>query len=160
MLVVEGLQVGYGGAAVLHGVDMRVEAGELVAVVGPNGAGKSTLLRTISGLIKPSAGSITFEGDDLLAIEPDQIVKRGLIQVPEGRMVLGRMSVHENLLLGAHAAHQRTCQDAKSRAYAYRPAVTVGCTASLRRQSAPKRTRSSSPNPRGNMIIRTTTITP
>ena len=103
MLVVEGLQVGYGGAAVLHGVDIRVEAGELVAVVGPNGAGKSTLLRTISGLIKPSAGSITFEGDDLLAIEPDQIVKRGLIQVPEGRMVLGRMSVHENLLLGAHA---------------------------------------------------------
>ena len=69
MLVVEGLQVGYGGAAVLHGVDIRVEAGELVAVVGPNGAGKSTLLRTISGLIKPSAGSITFEGDDLLAIE-------------------------------------------------------------------------------------------
>jgi len=103
MLVVEGLQVGYGGAAVLHGVDMRVEAGELVAVVGPNGAGKSTLLRTISGLIKPSAGSVTFEGDDLLAMEPDQIVKRGLIQVPEGRMVLGRMSVHENLLLGAHA---------------------------------------------------------
>jgi len=103
MLVIEGLQAGYGGAAVLHGVEVRVDAGELVSVIGPNGAGKSTLLRTISGLVTPSAGSITFDGDDLLTMEPDQIVKRGLIQVPEGRMVLGRMSVHENLLLGAHA---------------------------------------------------------
>lgn len=103
MLVIEGLRAGYGGATVLHGVEVRVDAGELVAVIGPNGAGKSTLLRTISGLVTPSAGSITFDGDDLLAMEPDQIVKRGLIQVPEGRMVLGRMSVHENLLLGAHA---------------------------------------------------------
>ena len=102
MLVIKGLQAGYGGAEVLHGVDISIDAGELVAVIGPNGAGKTTLLRVISGLVRPSAGTISFDGRDLLAMEPDKIVRSGLVHVPEGRMVLGRMTVRENLMLGAH----------------------------------------------------------
>lgn len=102
MLTVEGLHVSYSGSVALGGVDLRLPTGELVAVIGPNGAGKSTLLRAISGLVRPSAGTITFDGADLGALKPDQIVRRGIIHVPEGRMVLGRMSVRENLLLGAH----------------------------------------------------------
>jgi branched-chain amino acid transport system ATP-binding protein len=102
MLEIRGLKAGYGGAEVLHGVDIQIEAGELVAIIGPNGAGKTTLLRVISGLVRPSAGTLRFEGRDLLAMEPDLIVSSGLVHVPEGRMVLGRMTVRENLLLGAH----------------------------------------------------------
>jgi branched-chain amino acid transport system ATP-binding protein len=102
MLEIRGLKAGYGGAEVLHGVDIQIEAGELVAIIGPNGAGKTTLLRVISGLVRPSAGTLRFEGRDLLSMEPDLIVSSGLVHVPEGRMVLGRMTVRENLLLGAH----------------------------------------------------------
>ena len=102
MLTIQGLHVSYSGSVALGGVDLQLPAGELVAVIGPNGAGKSTLLRTISGLVRPDAGSITFDGVDLGALKPHEIVRRGIIHVPEGRMVLGRMSVRENLLLGAH----------------------------------------------------------
>ena len=102
MLAVEGLHVSYSGSVALGGVDLRLPTGELVAVIGPNGAGKSTLLRTISGLVRANAGTITFDGVDLCTLKPDEIVRRGIIHVPEGRMVLGRMSVRENLLLGAH----------------------------------------------------------
>jgi branched-chain amino acid transport system ATP-binding protein len=102
MLEIRDLKAGYGGAEVLHGLDIHIEAGELVAIIGPNGAGKTTLLRVISGLVRPSAGTLRFEGRDLLSMEPDLIVRSGLVHVPEGRMVLGRMTVRENLLLGAH----------------------------------------------------------
>lgn len=103
MLEIKGLIAGYGGATVLHGVEITIAAGELVAVIGPNGAGKSTLLRVISGLLRPLAGTISFDGKDLLAVEPDEIVRRGLVHVPEGRMVLARMTVRDNLMLGAHS---------------------------------------------------------
>ena len=103
MLTVEGLHVSYGGSVALGGVDLTLAEGELVAVIGPNGAGKSTLLRTISGLVRRDSGRIAFDGDDLGAMQPDAIVRHGIIHVPEGRMVLGRMSVRENLLLGAFA---------------------------------------------------------
>ena len=102
MLTLEDVHVSYSGSEALRGVDLTLAEGELVAVIGPNGAGKSTLLRTISGLVRRSAGKVTFRGDDLAALEPDEIVRRGIIHVPEGRMVLGRMSVRENLLLGAY----------------------------------------------------------
>jgi branched-chain amino acid transport system ATP-binding protein len=102
MLEIRDLKAGYGGAEVLHGADIQIEAGELVAIIGPNGAGKTTLLRVISGLVRPSAGTLRFEGRDLSSMEPDLIVSSGLVHVPEGRMVLGRMTVRENLLLGAH----------------------------------------------------------
>ena len=103
MLTLDGIHVSYSGSVALRGVDITLAAGELVAVIGPNGAGKSTLLRTISGLVRPKAGKITFEGADLGTLKPDEIVRRGIIHVPEGRMVLARMSVRENLLLGAYS---------------------------------------------------------
>ena len=102
MLCVRDLQVDYAGSPALKGVDLDVAAGEMVAVIGPNGAGKTTLLRAVSGLLR-CTGSIHFEGEDLRGLAPDQIVRRGIIHVPEGRMVLGRMTVRENLLLGAYS---------------------------------------------------------
>ena len=102
MLSVRDLHVEYAGSPALKGVDLDVAAGELVAVIGPNGAGKTTLLRAVSGLVR-CTGGIQFEGEDLARLEPDQIVRRGIIHVPEGRMVLGRMTVRENLLLGAYS---------------------------------------------------------
>jgi len=101
VLSLSDVQVSYRGSIALRGVDLEVPQGKLVAVIGPNGAGKTTLLRTISGLVPLSAGIIAFEGEDLGRLEPDRIVRRGVIHVPEGRMVLGRMTVRENLLLGA-----------------------------------------------------------
>jgi branched-chain amino acid transport system ATP-binding protein len=103
VLTLENVHVSYSGSEALRGVDLALAEGELVAVIGPNGAGKSTLLRTISGLVRRSAGKVTFDGSDLGALEPDEIVRRGIVHVPEGRMVLGRMSVRENLLLGAYS---------------------------------------------------------
>ena len=102
MLKVELMDVGYAGSRALKAVELEVRAGELVAVIGPNGAGKSTLLRAISGLVRPDAGTVRFEGNNLAALRPDQIVRMGVIHVPEGRMVLGRMMVRDNLLLGTY----------------------------------------------------------
>jgi branched-chain amino acid transport system ATP-binding protein len=103
VLAVRGLRVSYSGSAALRDVDLTVNAGELVAVIGPNGAGKTTLLRTISGIVPRQAGTIVFENEDLSRVEPDAIVRCGIVHVPEGRMVLGRMSVRENLQLGAYS---------------------------------------------------------
>lgn len=102
MLNISNLSAGYGSGEVLHGVDIEVGVGELVTVVGSNGAGKTTLLRTISGLVKATAGSISFSGRNLLKLGPDEIVKAGVVHVPEGRMVLAKMTVLENLRLGAY----------------------------------------------------------
>ena len=106
MLVIEGLKVSYGAVDVLHGIDITVKRGEVVTLIGANGAGKTTLLRAISGLLRPTAGRILFDGQDLSALEAHDIVRRGVLHCPEGRMVLGRMSVRENLLLGAFTRDQ------------------------------------------------------
>ena len=103
MLEVADLHVSYRGSSALSGVDISVPRGELVTVIGPNGAGKSTLLRAISGLVRPTQGRICFEGQDITNIQPDRIVRTGIVHVPEGRMVLARMSVRDNLLLGAYS---------------------------------------------------------
>ena len=87
---------------VLHGVDLDVDLGEIVAILGANGAGKSTLNNNISGIFRPSAGTIRFEGTEITARPPQQIVDAGVIQVPEGRRVFPNLTVHENLLLGAY----------------------------------------------------------
>ena len=100
MLQLESIEVDYGGSAALRGIDLTVGEGKLVTVIGPNGAGKSTLLRAISGLVR-HRGCVRFAGEDLSGLEPDRIVRRGIVHVPEGRMVLGRMTVRDNLLLGA-----------------------------------------------------------
>ena len=110
MLKVEDLKVNYGAIEALHGLSFEVNQGETVTLIGANGAGKSTILKAISGLLKPKAGKITFEGKSIAAIEPYKIVAMGLVQVPEGRRVFQQMSVMENLMMGAFAqkdAHKR-----------------------------------------------------
>lgn len=101
MLKIEGLNVFYGAIQALNEVNLEVNQGEVVSIIGSNGAGKSTLLRAISGLVRPRTGSIDFEGQDLLSISPDKIVKAGISQTPEGRRIFTNMSVLENLQLGA-----------------------------------------------------------
>ena len=101
MLEVEGLTSHYGRIQALKGVAINVEAGELVAVVGSKGAGKTTLLRTISGVQPASGGRVRFAGDDITALAPHHRVRRGIVQVPEGRQVFGTLTVEDNLRLGA-----------------------------------------------------------
>jgi branched-chain amino acid transport system ATP-binding protein len=100
LLEVEGLTAGYAGAPVLHSVDLTVEEGAIVAVLGANGAGKTTLLRTLSGLVRPTAGRIVFDGLDLRGTRVEQMVRRGIAHVPEGRGVITELTVDENLRLG------------------------------------------------------------
>ena len=101
LLTAEALAAGYGPVPVLHGVDLRVPAGTITAVIGANGAGKTTLLRTLSGMLRPSAGRILFDGQDLRGTPVEQLVRRGVAHVPEGRGVIGELTVAENLRLGA-----------------------------------------------------------
>ncbi|MGO4852897.1 ABC transporter ATP-binding protein [Phaeovulum sp. W22_SRMD_FR3] len=101
MLTVEGLRTRYGRIEVLHGIDLTVDAGEIVAVVGANGAGKTTLLRCLSGLQPVSGGSITFRGEALVPVPAHRRLGRGLAQSPEGRQIFTNLSVEENLRLGA-----------------------------------------------------------
>lgn len=96
-LIIEGLRVGYGRNEVIHGVDMHVDAGERVALLGANGAGKSTILKTVSGLLTPKSGSISWQGASVTSMNPSQIVEAGVVQVPEGRRVFPALDVDENL---------------------------------------------------------------
>ena len=100
MLEVSELYVSYGNVLALHGASLSVGTGEAVAVIGSNGAGKSTLLRTISGLMRPRAGTISYDGIDITRASTDRIVSLGVSQCPEGRRIFGRLSVRENLVLG------------------------------------------------------------
>lgn len=99
-LQVRGLEAGYGRLPVLHGVDVGVEPGEVVAVIGANGAGKSTLLRAVSGLLQPSGGTVTLDGRDVTSAGAEQIARLGLAHVPENRLVFPSMTVEDNLSLG------------------------------------------------------------
>jgi branched-chain amino acid transport system ATP-binding protein len=101
VLELEGVQSFYGSIQALKGISLRVDKGEIVTLIGANGAGKSTALRTISGLIKPKFGKITFEGDDVTGKSAHEIVGRGIAHSPEGRRLFPRMSVTENLEMGA-----------------------------------------------------------
>jgi len=103
MLVVEDLHASYGAIAALRGVGFAVRRGTVVALIGANGAGKSTTLNTISGLLVPSRGTVRFEGRDITGWRADRVAGLGLVQVPEGRQVLGPLSVDENLQLGAYS---------------------------------------------------------
>ena len=101
MLEIRGLHAGYGTVEILRGIDLDVGAGEIVAVLGSNGVGKSTLNNNISALFRPFAGSIRFKGEELVGLSSTEVVRRGLIHVPEGRRIFPNMSVRENLELGA-----------------------------------------------------------
>ncbi|NQW54429.1 MAG: ABC transporter ATP-binding protein [Rhodospirillales bacterium] len=101
ILSVKGVETFYGAIQALHGVDLEVTRGEIVTLIGANGAGKSTLLMTICGNPRARGGKITFDGEDITALPTHQIVRRGVAQVPEGRRIFARMSVYENLQMGA-----------------------------------------------------------
>ena len=107
LLEVHDLRAGYGDVAVLHGVDLAVQPGEIVAVLGSNGAGKSTLNNNVCGLYRAFAGAVCFAGEDITRARPADIVARGLIQVPEGRRVFPNLTVRENLDLGSYRRGRR-----------------------------------------------------
>ena len=102
MLKVENLTVKYGGITAVDGISLNIQQGETVAMIGANGAGKSTTLHAISGLQKISSGSIWFDGKDITKVQPHKIVEMGLVQVPEGRQIFTKLSVEENLRMGAY----------------------------------------------------------
>ena len=100
--MLDGVSVAYGAVEVLHGVSLRVDEGEMVCLLGANGAGKSTTVRTISGLLRPTAGSITFRGERLDGRPAHAVLTRGIAQCPEGRRIFPEMTVRENLEMGAY----------------------------------------------------------
>ncbi len=102
MLKIDDINVYYGAIHALKGISLEVPEGEIVTLIGANGAGKSTTLRTISGLLRPKTGHITFEGQDIASLPAQDIVKKGICHVPEGRRIFANMSVLENLELGAY----------------------------------------------------------
>jgi len=102
MLEIRNLRAGYASIEVLHGIDLEIAPGEIVALLGSNGAGKSTLNNTVSGIVRDRSGEIRFESQDITALKPEAIVERGLIQVPEGRRIFPNMTVRENLELGGY----------------------------------------------------------
>ena len=116
-LEVEKISVNYGAVQALEDVSLRVEEGEIVTVIGSNGAGKTTLMKTIAGLLQSRSGAISFEGQGIGALEAHAVVVRGISLVPEGRQVFGRMSVHENLILGAYSRGGQAPDDDLERSY-------------------------------------------
>jgi branched-chain amino acid transport system ATP-binding protein len=102
LLVADKITAGYGRMPILHDVSLEVHAGELVALIGPNGAGKSTALKTLVGFLRPTSGRVTLDGQDLVGLRPDQVLRRGLAYVPQGRIVFPQMTVRENLEMGGY----------------------------------------------------------
>jgi len=124
VLEVRDLEAAYGDVRALSGVTLSVGPGEIVALLGPNGAGKSTLLKSIAGLLRPRAGAIRWEGEDLRRVHAHQIVERGLAMVPEGRRLFAGMTVEENLELGAFAERARRARaENLARVYALFPVL-------------------------------------
>jgi branched-chain amino acid transport system ATP-binding protein len=105
LLSIEKINVGYGEIQVLFDLSLHINEGEVVSIIGANGAGKSSLLKTISGMLKPSSGSVTFAGEAIHLLPADEIVDRALIHVPEGRRLFSMMTVEENLEMGAYSKH-------------------------------------------------------
>jgi branched-chain amino acid transport system ATP-binding protein len=107
LLEIRNLSVNYGGIQALQDVSMTINAGEVVTLIGANGAGKSTTLRAISRLVRPRSGHIVYDGRDITRCRPDEVVQMGIAQSPEGRRVLARQTVYDNLLLGAYTRRDR-----------------------------------------------------
>jgi len=124
MLEIDKVEGGYGSVQILNGVSMRVASGQMVALLGGNGTGKSTLLKAISGLIKPWRGTITFDGQRIDGVRPDLIVRRGLVQVTQGKEAYAALTVEENLRLGAHVRKDRAgVRRTLERVYEYFPVL-------------------------------------
>ncbi len=107
LLVVDGVNASYGNISALENVSLQVEQGAIVALLGANGAGKSTTLNVISHIVRPTRGSVSFDGEDIHQLPTDEIVRRGIVQVPEGREIFRDMSVRENLEMGAYLRRDR-----------------------------------------------------
>jgi branched-chain amino acid transport system ATP-binding protein len=123
LLEVDSIRVARGEVDVLQGVSVTVRRGELIAILGPNGAGKTTLLRALSGLIKPYAGAVRFDGADITDEPPHRIARRGLVHVPEGRGVLAELTVQENLALGMVMHGWRRREAERERIFALFPVL-------------------------------------
>ena len=122
LLVLANVESAYGPIRAVRGVSLTVRRGEIVTVLGSNGAGKSTILKTISGVLAPTRGTVSFKGDDITALDPAQIVRSGLVHVPEGREVFPLLSVHDNLMMGGYTRNDRdTLQSDLSVVYGYFP---------------------------------------
>lgn len=123
MLAVEKLQVAYGKVQALWDVTLEVPDGEIVALVGANGAGKTTLLKTVSGILRRQSGSITYDGKHIEEASPPEIVKHGVVQVPEGRKLFPEMTVIDNLLMGAYTISQSERPQRLERVYSVFPVL-------------------------------------
>jgi branched-chain amino acid transport system ATP-binding protein len=123
LLEVDGLRVHYGGIEAVKGIHLRVDEGELVTLIGGNGAGKTTTLKTISGVKQPSTGKIAFRGASLVGVPPHDVVRRGVCQAPEGRRIFARMSVRENLEMGAFARAGGAATEDFERVYSLFPVL-------------------------------------
>jgi branched-chain amino acid transport system ATP-binding protein len=124
MLEIRNLVGGYGSVRILNGASLKVERGQIVALLGGNGTGKSTLLKAVSGLIRPWSGSVTYDGQRIDGLRPDKIVRRGLVQVTQGKEAFPGMTVEENLRLGAYVVHDRgKTAAALERVYGYFPVL-------------------------------------
>ncbi len=120
VLRIDNLQVSYGGIEAVRGISLVVRAGETVTLIGANGAGKSSTLRTISGLVKPKGGKVTFEGEDITGKDSTFIVSKGLMMVPEGRRIFPNLTVLENLKMGAYLRNDDLTEDIE-KVYGYFP---------------------------------------
>ncbi|QLG87231.1 ABC transporter ATP-binding protein [Chitinibacter bivalviorum] len=107
LLQVKDLKVAYGGIHAVKGIDLEVKQGELVALIGANGAGKTTTLKTLMGMVKPAGGEILFDGQSTAKLAPHEYVKNGLVMVPEGRGIFSRLTVEENLQMGAYSRNDK-----------------------------------------------------
>jgi branched-chain amino acid transport system ATP-binding protein len=121
LLSVTRLQVAYGGIEAVKGIDFEVRDGELVTLIGANGAGKTTTLKALAGLIRPRAGSVQYNGRDITGMPAHELVKLGLALVPEGRGVFGRLTIDENLAMGAYTRRDRELARDYDRAYGLFP---------------------------------------
>ena len=108
MLQIDNLESYYGPIMAIRGVSLKVHAGQIVTVLGANGAGKTTLMKTISGVMAPQKGTVTMEGTAIQSMEPDAIVRRGIVHVPEGREIFPLMTVGENIAMGAYTRNDRS----------------------------------------------------
>jgi branched-chain amino acid transport system ATP-binding protein len=123
VLSIRDLEVGYGTIPALHGIDLDIEKGEIVTLIGANGAGKTTTLRTISGLLKPTRGEVTFNGESIRGVKPHNITARGISHVPEGRGIFSNLTVQDNLELGAYLRKDKITQAEYERVFTLFPVL-------------------------------------